>query len=66
MMFIAYAALCRKSMISVVLSSLETVHDTVQYRYCIFALLYRLLRNGLKCQNPLISYVREKERESTL
>jgi hypothetical protein len=34
--FIAYAALWWKSMIFIVLSSLETVHDTVQYRYCIF------------------------------
>ena len=42
-----------------VLSSLETVHDTVQYRYCTFSLLYRLLRICLKRQNPLLSYVRE-------
>jgi len=42
--FIAYAALCWKSMIHILLSSLETVHDTVQYRYSIFSLLYRLLR----------------------
>jgi uncharacterized membrane protein len=34
--FIANAALRWKSMIFIVLSSLETVHDTVQYRYCIF------------------------------
>jgi len=50
-------------MIFIVLSSLETVHDTVQYRYCIFSLLYRLLRIRLKRQNPLLSYVRERERE---
>jgi len=50
----------------IVLSSPETVHDTVQYRYCIFSLLYRLLRIRLKRQNPLLSYVRERERESTL
>jgi len=31
--FITYAALWWKSMIFIVLSSLETVHDTVQYRY---------------------------------
>jgi len=37
----------------IVLSSLETV----QYRYCIFLLLYRLLRIRLKLQNPLLSYV---------
>jgi len=61
-----------KSMIFIVLSSLETVHDTVQYRYCIFSLLYRLLRIRLKRQNPLLSYLRdrdrerERERESTL
>ena len=50
-------------MILIVLSSLETIHDTVQYRYCIFSLLYRLLRIRLKRQNPLLSYVRERERE---
>ena len=55
--FIAYAALRWKSMIFIVLSSLETLHDTVQKRYCIFLLLYRLLRIRLKCQNPLLSYV---------
>jgi len=27
---------------------LETVHDTVQYRYCIFSSLYRLVRIRLK------------------
>jgi len=51
-------------MIFIVLSPLETVHDTVQYWYCISSLLYHLLRNRLKRQNPLLSYVRE--RESTL
>ena len=44
-------------MIFIVLSSLETV----QYRYCIFSLLNRLLRIMLKRQNSLLSYVREKE-----
>jgi len=51
-----------KSMICIVLSSLETVHDTVQYTYCIFSLLNRLLRIKLKRQNPLLSYVREREK----
>ena len=55
-----------------VLSSLETVHDTVQYRYCKdtvqyrycnISLLYRFLRIRLKCQNPILSYVREREKE---
>jgi hypothetical protein len=46
-------------MISIVLSSLETVYDTVQY--CIFSLLYHLLRIRLKRQDPLLSYVREKD-----
>ena len=46
-----------------VLSSLETVHYIAQFRYCIFSLLYRLLRIRLKRQNPLLSYAREKERE---
>jgi len=50
-------------MIFIVLSSLETVHDTVQYMYCTFSLLYRLLRIRLKRQNPLLSYVREIEGE---
>ena len=52
-------------MIFIVLSSLETVHDTVQYRYCIFSLLYGLLRIRLKLQNPLL-HMYERERESTL
>jgi len=50
-------------MIFIVLSFVETVYDTVQYRYCIFSLLYHLLRIGLKHQNPLLSYVPERERE---
>jgi len=44
-------------MIFIVLSSLETAHDTVQYGYCIFSLLNRLLRIRLKRKNPLLSYV---------
>ena len=45
------------------LSYLETVHDTVQYSYCFFlSLLNLLFRIRLKCQNPLLSYVRERER----
>ena len=47
-----------------VLSSLDTVRNTVQYRYCIFSLLYLLLRIRLKRQNSLLSYVRERERVS--
>ena len=31
-----------------------------------FSLFYRLLRIRLKRQNPLLSYVRERERGSTL
>jgi len=50
----------------IVLSSFETVRDTVRYRYCIFSLLYRPFRIRLKRQNPLLSYVREREREITL
>ena len=50
-------------MIFIVLASLETVHDTVQYRYCVLSLLNCLLRIRLKRQNPLLSYVRERERE---
>jgi len=52
-------------MIFIALSSLETVHDTVQYRHCIYSLLNRLLRIRLKRQNPLLSYILEKERKYT-
>ena len=61
--FIACAELWWKSMIFIVLSSLETVNDTVQYRYCTFSLSYRLLRIRVKRQNSLPSYVRERDRE---
>jgi hypothetical protein len=53
--FIAYAALWWKSMIFIVLSSLETVHDTVHCRYCRFSLLYLFLRIRPKRQNPFLS-----------
>jgi len=53
-------------MIFIVLLSLETVHDTVQYRCCIFSLLYLLLRIRLKRQNPLLSYVGEREKKYTV
>jgi hypothetical protein len=46
-------------MIFIVLPFLETVHDIVQYMYCIVSLLYLLLRIRLKCQNPLLACVRE-------
>jgi len=39
-------------MIFIVVSFLETVHDTVQYWYCIFSLLYRLLRIRLNVRIP--------------
>jgi hypothetical protein len=48
-------------MIFIVLSSLETVHDTLQYRYCISSLLNHLLKIGLKSQNNLLPYIREKK-----
>ena len=50
-------------MIFIVLSSLDTVHDTVQDRCCIFSVLCRLLSIRLKRQNLLHSYARERERE---
>jgi len=52
-------------MIFIVLSSLETVRDTAQYSTgtVFFSLLCRLLRIELKRQNPLLLYVRERERE---
>jgi len=49
-----------------VLSSLETVHDTVQYRYCVFSLLYRLLKIRLKLESLTFIRTRERERECTL
>jgi len=49
-------------MIFIVLSSLETVYDTVQYTYYSFSLLYHLMRIRLQCQNPLLSYVRERDK----
>ena len=52
-------------MIFIVLSSLETVHDTVKYRHCIFLLRSRLLRIRLKRQNPLLSYY-ERARKYTV
>ena len=55
-----------KRMNFIVLLSLEIVHDTVQYRYCICSLLYHLLRIRLKYQNPLLSYVQETERKYTV
>jgi len=64
--FIAYSALWWKNMIFIVLSSLEAVHDTVQYRCCIFSLLYHLLRIRLKHQNPLLLYIRDGERKYTV
>jgi len=60
--FVAYAARCWKSMIFIVMSSLETVHDTVHYRYCIFSLLYRLVRIRLKVRIPYFhTYDRERK-----
>jgi len=49
-------------MIFVALSSSETVHVTVLYRYYVFSLLYRLLRIRLKRHNPIHSYVRQREK----
>jgi len=62
--FLCLCSALWKGMIFTVLSSVESVRDTVQYRYCIFSLFSLLLRIRLKRHNPLISYVRE--RESTL
>jgi len=44
-------------MIFIVLSSLETIHDTVQYSYCIF--------HCCKTSESL-TFIRTRERESTL
>jgi len=49
-------------MIFIARSSLETIHHTVQYRYCIFSLFNRRLRIRLNRQNPLLSYLREREK----
>ena len=49
-------------MIFIALSSLETTHDTVQYRYCIFSLLYLFLRVRLKVRIPYFhTYDRERK-----
>ena len=56
------SALWWKSKILIVLPTLATVHDTVQYRYSVFSLLYHLLRNRLQRQNPLLSSVRDREK----
>jgi hypothetical protein len=61
--FIDCSAFSWKSIIFIVLSTTETIHDTVQYPYYIFLLINHLLRIRLKRQNPLLSYVRERERE---
>jgi hypothetical protein len=63
--FIACAALWWKSMIFI-LSSLETVHDTVQHRYCIFSMLYCLLRIGYVRIPYFHMYKREIERKYTV
>ena len=51
-----------ENMIFIVLPSLENVHDTAQYRYCVFSLLYRLLRIRLKVRIP---YFPKYERKYT-
>jgi hypothetical protein len=64
--FIACAAFWWRSMIFIVLLSLKTVHDIVQYstvQILYFLLLNRLLRIRLKHQSPSLSYVWERERE---
>jgi len=63
MIFIAYVTFRLKNVIFIVLPSIETVHDTVQYKICIFSLLYRLFRIRLKHQNPLPLLVLERQRE---
>jgi hypothetical protein len=50
-----------KAWFFIVLSSLETVHDTVQYRYCIFSLLHHLMRIWLKPESLTFIWMREKE-----
>jgi len=52
-------------MIFIVLSSLETVHDTVKYRYCIFFIALSSLEDWAKKLESL-TFVRTRERESTL
>jgi len=51
-------------MIFIVLSSLETVHDTVEYRHCIFSLLYLLLT--IRPNVRTLTFIRTTERESKL
>jgi hypothetical protein len=52
-------------MIFIVLSSLETVHDTVQQRYSILSMLYSLLRIRLKVRSPYF-HTYERERKYTV
>jgi len=52
-------------MIFIILSSLQTVHDTVQYRYHIFSLLYHLLRIRLKVRIPYF-HMNERGKEYTV
>jgi len=54
-------------MMFTVLSSLETVHDTVQYRCCIVSLLYRLLRIRIKVRTPYFhTYERDRKQTATV
>ena len=55
----------RKAMIFIVLSSLETVHDTVQYKYCIFFIALSSLEDYAKTSESL-TFIRTRERQSTL
>ena len=64
-LFVACVALWWKRMTFIVLPSFKNVYVTVQYRYCNFSLLNRLLRIRLKCQNSLLSYLRERDRKYT-
>ena len=49
-------------MIFIVLSSLETVHDTVQYRYCIFFIVQSSLEDKAKTSESLNFVLRAREK----
>jgi len=53
-------------MIFIVLSFLETVHDTLQYRDCVLSLFSSLLMVRLERQKPLLSYLRVREKKYTV
>jgi hypothetical protein len=63
--FIACVACVMESVIFIVQSYLETVHDTVQYRYCIFFIAQLSLEDWAKTSES-VTFIRTTLRECTL